>query len=95
MKLDSKIVIFLFLFFGRPLVFICIFFPRFLFLFFSFFFTLNIVTIISLCTEAQKLEQINRADGEAKALFAVAEARAKSIEIVAQVLQNQVSFDSF
>lgn len=42
--------------------------------------------------EAEKQEQINKADGEAKALFAVAEARAKSIEIVSAVLQNQVLF---
>lgn len=40
--------------------------------------------------EAKKQEQINNAEGEAKALFAVAEARAESIEIVANALRSQV-----
>ena len=43
-----------------------------------------------LASEADKLEQINRAEGEAAALLAMSKARAQGIEIVAQGLACQV-----
>lgn len=44
------------------------------------------------CAEADKLEQINRADGEAKAILSVAESRAKSIDTIGQVLTSVVRY---
>lgn len=41
-------------------------------------------------TEAERQEQINKATGEAAALLAVAEARAKSLRMVADSLSSQV-----
>lgn len=35
-------------------------------------------------TEAQRMEQINHANGEAQAMLAVAEARAKGLSIIAK-----------
>ncbi|XP_066582310.1 stomatin-like protein 2, mitochondrial [Prorops nasuta] len=40
-----------------------------------------------LASEAEKMEQINKASGEASALMAVADARAKSLEMIANALQ--------
>lgn len=45
-----------------------------------------------LASEADKQEQINRADGEALALLAVAQARAKGLDLIAKSLENQVCF---
>ncbi|XP_049282711.1 stomatin-like protein 2, mitochondrial [Anopheles funestus] len=42
-----------------------------------------------LASEAQKQEEINRANGEAAAIMALADARAKSLKIVAQSLSNE------
>uniref|UniRef100_A0A182YFY6 Band 7 domain-containing protein n=1 Tax=Anopheles stephensi TaxID=30069 RepID=A0A182YFY6_ANOST len=42
-----------------------------------------------LASEAQKQEEINRANGEAAAIMALADARAKSLKIVAESLANE------
>ena len=44
-----------------------------------------------LASEAEKMEQINRADGEATALLAIAEAKARGLEVIAKSLQCRVS----
>lgn len=41
--------------------------------------------------EAEKQEQINKANGESAAMVAVAEARAKGLQMVAKALGVQVS----
>lgn len=46
------------------------------------FITINFITIV----EASKQEQINKANGEAAAVVAVAEARAKGLQVVANAL---------
>lgn len=40
--------------------------------------------------EAERQEQINKAMGEAQAMLALAEARAKGLTIVAKALETQV-----
>jgi len=42
--------------------------------------------------EAEQQEQINRAKGEANALLAVAEAKAKGIQLIADALKQTVKF---
>jgi len=42
--------------------------------------------------EADQQEQINRAQGEANALLAVAEAKAKGIRLIADALKQTVKF---
>lgn len=39
-------------------------------------------------TEAEQQEQINRANGEARAILAVADAKAKSIEVIAKAIAD-------
>lgn len=43
-------------------------------------------------SEADQQEQINRAQGEANALLAVAEAKAKSIRLIADALKQTVKY---
>lgn len=50
----------------------------------------DILYIQILISEADQQEQINRAQGEANALLAVAEAKAKGIRIVADALKQTV-----
>ena len=52
----------------------------------TFLFTTNLFIL----TEAEQQEQINKATGEAAALLAVAEARAKGLRMVADSLTSQV-----
>ena len=42
--------------------------------------------------EAEKQEQINKASGEAQAMLAVAEARAKGLKVVGGALAQRVSW---
>lgn len=53
-----------------------------------FFATKNHFTHIS---EAERQEQINKASGEAQAMLAIAEARAKGLELVARPLKTKVT----
>lgn len=46
----------------------------------------------TLTIEADQQEQINRAQGEANALLAVAEAKAKGIRLIADALKQTVKF---
>lgn len=43
-----------------------------------------------LASEADKTEQINRAEGEANALLAVAQAKAKGLQVIAKSLETTV-----
>ena len=45
-------------------------------------------------SEAQKMEQINRAEGEANAIRAVAEATADSIRLVAEAIQSKGGYEA-
>jgi hypothetical protein len=45
--------------------------------------------------EAEKQEQINRASGEAQAMLAIADARAKGLELVARPLKTKVIIFTF
>jgi regulator of protease activity HflC (stomatin/prohibitin superfamily) len=45
--------------------------------------------------EAERQEQINRASGEAQAMLAIAEARAKGLELVARPLRTKVIIFTF
>lgn len=47
----------------------------------------------TLTVEADQQEQINRAQGEANALLAVAEAKAKGIRLIADALKQTVKFN--
>jgi hypothetical protein len=46
-------------------------------------------------SEAERQEQINKASGEAQAMLAIAEARAKGLELVARPLKTTVTFLTF
>lgn len=50
------------------------------------------ILIFITIVEAEKQEQINKASGEAEAMVAVANARAKGIRMVASALVNQVFY---
>jgi hypothetical protein len=55
-------------------------------------FNQNLHLFIVLCTsEAERQEQINKASGEAQAMLAIAEARAKGLELVAKPLKTKVT----
>lgn len=43
-------------------------------------------------SEAEKQEQINKASGEAQAMLAVAEARARGLKMIANALADRVSY---
>ena len=45
-----------------------------------------------LASEANRLEQINKADGESNAILAVATAQARSIDAIGVTLKKEVSF---
>jgi hypothetical protein len=51
--------------------------------------------IVLYILEAERQEQINKASGEAQALLAIAEARAKGLELVARPLKTKVTFLTF
>jgi regulator of protease activity HflC (stomatin/prohibitin superfamily) len=46
-----------------------------------------------LTVEAEQQEQINKAQGEANALLAVAEAKAKGIRLIADALKQTVKYN--
>lgn len=46
--------------------------------------------IVLYISEAERQEQINKASGEAQAMLAIAEARAKGLELVARPLKTKV-----
>lgn len=48
-----------------------------------------------LASEAQRMEQINHANGEAAAMLAVADARAKGLNIISKSLMQRVSRSNF
>lgn len=49
------------------------------------------VLLVLFFAEAQRMEQINHANGEASAMLAIADARAKGLEIVSKSLSLQVT----
>jgi hypothetical protein len=51
--------------------------------------------IVLYISEAERQEQINKASGEAQAMLAIAEARAKGLELVARPLKTEVTFLTF
>jgi hypothetical protein len=58
-------------------------------------FNQNHCSCILYILEAERQEQINKASGEAQALMAIAEARAKSLELVARPLKTKVTILTF
>lgn len=51
--------------------------------------------IVLYILEAERQEQINKASGEAQAMLAIAEARAKGLDLVARPLKTKVTFLTF